>query len=134
MMIWLTMLATLMVQGARRDVTLCGSLIRRLNSDYASVDVCVNTVHESCMMAHRNQRMMGLMMESWRQSDVGSGAGISFYGHRDDVGTPGYRLGGPLPVSLSKFRPVRNQETGHVDITWITESELNNAGFNILRS
>ena len=75
----------------------------------------------------------GLMMESWRQSDI-AGAGISFYGHRDDISTPGYRLGGPLPVSLSKFRPVRNQETGHVDITWITESELNNAGFNILRS
>ena len=75
----------------------------------------------------------GTMMASWRQSDI-VGAGISFYGHRDDVGTPGYRLGGPLPVSLSKFRPVRNQETGHVDITWITESELNNAGFNILRS
>ena len=75
----------------------------------------------------------GTMMESWRQSDL-TGAGISFYGHRDDVGTPGYRLGGPLPASLSKFRPVRNQETGHVDITWITESELNNAGFNILRS
>ena len=75
----------------------------------------------------------GMMEASWRQSDL-TGAGISFYGHRDDVGTPGYRLGGPLPVSLSKFRPVRNQETGHVDITWITESELNNAGFNILRS
>ena len=75
----------------------------------------------------------GTMMESWRQSDI-AGAGISFYGHRDDVSTPGYRLGGPLPVSLSKFRPVRNQDTGHVDITWITESELNNAGFNILRS
>ena len=76
----------------------------------------------------------GTMMESWRQSDLDlSGAGISFYGHRDDASTPGYRLGGPLPVSLSKFRPVRNQDTGHVDITWITESELNNAGFNILR-
>ena len=45
-----------------------------------------------------------------------------------------WRLGGPLPVSLSSFRPVRNQTTGHVDIRWITESELNNAGFNILRS
>ena len=75
----------------------------------------------------------GSMMESWRQSDL-SGAGISFYGHRDDASTPGYRLGGPLPVSMSKFRPVRNQDTGHVDITWITESELNNAGFNILRA
>ena len=76
----------------------------------------------------------GTMMESWRQLSDLAGAGISFYGHRDDVSTPGYRLGGPLPVSLSKFRPVRNQDTGHVDITWITESELNNAGFNILRS
>ena len=75
----------------------------------------------------------GTMMESWKQSDL-TGAGISFYGHRDDISTPGFRLGGPLPVSLSKFRPVRNQETGHVDIQWITESELNNAGFNILRS
>ena len=75
----------------------------------------------------------GTMMESWVQSDL-IDAGIAFYGHRDDVGTPGYRLGGPLPVSLSKFRPLRNQDTGHVDIQWITESELNNAGFNILRS
>ena len=75
----------------------------------------------------------GTMMESWRQSDI-AGAGISFYGHRDDVGTPGYRLGGPLPVELSSFRPVRNETTGHVDITWVTQSELNNAGFNVLRS
>ena len=75
----------------------------------------------------------GTMMDSWRQSDI-VGAGISFYGHRDDVGTPGFRLGGPLPVELSSFRPVRNEQTGHVDITWITQSELNNAGFNVLRS
>ena len=38
----------------------------------------------------------GTMMESWKQSDL-TGAGIAFYGHRDDVGTPGFRLGGPLP-------------------------------------
>ena len=75
----------------------------------------------------------GTMMASWRLSDL-VGAGISFYGHRDDVSTPGFRLGGPLPVSLSSFRPVRNETTGHIDITWITQSELNNAGFNILRS
>ena len=75
----------------------------------------------------------GTMASAWRQSDV-IGAGISFYGHRNDIGTPGFRLGGPLPVSLSSFRPVRNQVTDHVDITWGTESELNNAGFNILRS
>ena len=75
----------------------------------------------------------GTMAESWRQSDI-AGAGISFYGHRDDISTPGYRLGGPLPVELSSFRPVRDDATGHVVIRWITESELNNAGFNVLRS
>ena len=72
----------------------------------------------------------GTMESSW----IASEAGTFYYGDRGDMGTPGYRKGGPLPVSLSSFRPVRNQTTGHVDITWITQSELNNAGFNILRS
>ena len=58
----------------------------------------------------------------------------TYYGRADDVGTPGYRDGGPLPVSLSKFRPERLKETGEIVVRWITESELNNAGFNILRS
>ena len=76
---------------------------------------------------------LGDLETSWKQSIL-SGAGLAYYGHRSDTGTPGFRLGGPLPVSLSSFRPVRNQVTGHVDITWVTQSELNNAGFNILRS
>ena len=72
----------------------------------------------------------GTMMSSWIVAEsVGS-----YYGHRDDVGSPGHREGSPLPVSLSSFRPVRNAETGAVVITWVTQSELNNAGFNILRS
>ena len=58
---------------------------------------------------------------------------LSFYGIRGDLASPGYRLGGPLPVALSSFRPVRDPDTGHILITWVTESELNNAGFNILR-
>jgi len=58
---------------------------------------------------------------------------LSYYGNHRDFGTPGYRGGGPLPVSLSKFRPER-LESGDVVIRWITQSELNNAGFNILRS
>ena len=57
----------------------------------------------------------------------------TYYGSPDDIGTPGYRAGGPLPVSLSKFRPER-LESGEIVVRWITESELNNAGFNILRS
>ena len=60
--------------------------------------------------------------------------GHTYYGNSNDYGTPGYRGGGPLPVSLSKFRPERLKATGEVVIRWITESELNNAGFNILRS
>ena len=75
----------------------------------------------------------GTKQSAWRQSDLTS-ASLSYYGNRNDIGTPGYRQGGPLPVSLSGFRPVRNKGTGYVDIMWITESELNNAGFNILRS
>ena len=58
----------------------------------------------------------------------------AYYGNADDVGSPGYRTGGPLPVSLSKFRPERLKDTGEVLVRWVTESELNNAGFNILRS
>ena len=58
----------------------------------------------------------------------------TYYGHSSDHGTPGYRAGSPLPVQLSSFRPARQASTGAVGITWVTESELDNAGFNILRS
>ena len=57
----------------------------------------------------------------------------TYYGNRNDLSNPGYTVGGPLPVSLSKFRPERMKETGEVIIRWVTESETNNAGFNILR-
>ena len=55
-----------------------------------------------------------------------------YYGHSQDLGTPAYRRGKPLPVELSQFsaRLVKDE----VVIDWTTESELNNAGFNILRS
>ncbi len=56
----------------------------------------------------------------------------TYYGHRNDLSSPGYTVGGVLPVSLSKFRPER-LATGEVVVRWRTESELNNAGFNILR-
>ena len=58
-------------------------------------------------------------------------AGI-YYGHQHDLGTPAYRRGKPLPVELSQFsaRFVKDE----VVINWTTESELNNAGFNVLRS
>ena len=56
----------------------------------------------------------------------------TWYGNSDDYGTPGYIRGIPLPVSLSAFRAIL--ENGEVVIRWTTESELDNAGFNILRS
>ena len=58
----------------------------------------------------------------------------TYYGHRSDHGTPGYRIPTPLPVALSKFRPEWKKSTGEVVIRWITESEMNNAGFHIKRS
>ena len=56
----------------------------------------------------------------------------TYYGHRDDISTPGQTRGQPVPVELSYFRPTL--EDGKVTIQWTTESELDNAGFNILRS
>ena len=55
------------------------------------------------------------------------------YGHVDDIGTPGYRQGGALPVELSSFTVTRT-EAGAVVVTWATESEVDNAGFNLRRS
>ena len=82
----------------------------------------------------------GEKMESWvLASDTNFGKPMhlsahSYYGLPIDVGTPGFRAGGALPVELSHFRPARNKDTGAVVITWSTQSELNNAGFFIKRS
>ena len=82
----------------------------------------------------------GEMLESWAlASDTSFAQSMhlsahSYYGLPIDVGTPGFRAGGALPVELSYFRPERQKETGAVVITWSTQSELNNAGFFIKRS
>ena len=55
-----------------------------------------------------------------------------WYGDSRDIGTPGFVKGIQLPVNLSFFRPTL--ENGAVVIRWTTESELDNAGFNIYRS
>lgn len=58
----------------------------------------------------------------------------TWYGSANDYGTPGIRAAGhPLPVQLSHFRPDLT-DTGTAVIHWTTESEVDNAGFNILRS
>ena len=82
----------------------------------------------------------GEMLESWvLASDMSLAQPMhlrahSYYGFPTDVGTPGFRAGGALPVKLSHFRPARDKATGAVVITWSTQSELNNAGFFIKRS
>ena len=82
----------------------------------------------------------GSMMDSWALASDTAFAQPqhvlvqSYYGAMNDVGTPGFRAGGALPVELSHFRPARQKETGAVVITWSTQSELNNAGFFIKRS
>ena len=82
----------------------------------------------------------GMMMDSWALAADTSFAQVthirasSYYGSPNDVGTPGFRAGGALPVELSHFRPARDKVTGAVVITWSTQSELNNAGFFIKRS
>ena len=76
----------------------------------------------------------GTMDGAWHKAGLESGNIGIYYGHTDDFSTPGFRRGAALPVSLSSFRPERDKATGEVLIRWITQSELNNAGFNILRS
>ena len=74
----------------------------------------------------------GTEEDGWRQADK-QYVSPTYYGDENDRGTPGYRFGTPLPVQLSAFHPKRS-ETGTVLIRWTTESELDNAGFNLLRS
>ena len=82
----------------------------------------------------------GMMEGSWTLASDTAFADVthiraqSYYGAASDVGTPGFRAGGALPVELSHFRPARDKATGQVVITWATQSELNNAGFFIKRS
>ena len=56
----------------------------------------------------------------------------TYYGASDDISTPGFYPGSASPVTLSSFLPKRTD--AGVVIKWTTQSELNNAGFNILRS
>ena len=77
----------------------------------------------------------GLKAGAWRSFDMSSHLNApesTYYGNRNDLSSPGYTIDGVLPVSLSKFRPER-LATGEVVVRWATESETNNAGFNILR-
>ena len=75
----------------------------------------------------------GTLAASWQRAAEVQLTVSTYWGHQTDIGTPGYRRGGPLPVTLSHFRAERT-EAGNVAIKWVTESALDNAGFNLLRS
>ena len=83
---------------------------------------------------HPDTRMplLGTEVSSWRRAvDVKLGKS-TYYGDRTDVGNPGYTLGGILPVTLSSFQA--EHTNAGVVLKWTTESEVDNAGYNILRS
>ena len=83
---------------------------------------------------HADGTMEGDLVRFDMSNQIDSILDPTSYGHDSDISSPGHHPGGVLPVSLSKFRPERLKDTGEVVIRWITESETNNAGFNILRS
>ncbi len=67
-----------------------------------------------------------------RAADTALLKGYSYWGLPNDNGTPGYRRGSPLPVTLSSVRADRAE--GGVVVNWTTASEMENAGFHVLRS
>ena len=75
---------------------------------------------------------LGTVSGSWiRAADTALLKGYSYWGLPTDNGTPGYRRGSPLPVTLSSLRADRAD--GAVVVKWTTESEMENAGFHLLR-
>ena len=80
----------------------------------------------------------GTVADGWeltaKKGSLSMGQQRTYYGHRDDHGTPGFRVRMLLPVELSKFRPEREKTGWTTVIRWVTESEVNCAGFNIKRS
>ena len=74
----------------------------------------------------------GRYREAWVSTAGAPPVIMTYYGHHSDVGNPGYRKGGPLPVVLSRFKAVRDAAT--VQVSWTTESSLENAGFHLYRS
>jgi len=88
------------------------------------------------MMQGPSSPVDGQTKAGWKSFDMSAHVNApesTYYGNRNDFSSPGYTVDSVLPVSLSKFRPERLDD-GSIRIVWSTESETNNAGFNILRS
>ena len=80
-----------------------------------------------------NMPLNGKSKKNWMPASNFTDSSEMYWGNADDIGTPGYRnKDKALPVELSHFSA--RLVDSDVLISWTTESELNNAGFNILRS
>ena len=125
-----------LIDKDNKTVDMVGNLDgNRRTRDTATWDIPMNEADDRRSSLIRRDDD-GEIEESWvLASETGFSWSIAetYYGAPDDVGSPGFRGGGPLPVRLSKFRPER-LEDGSIVVRWVTESELDNAGFNILRS
>ena len=75
----------------------------------------------------------GSISDNWVSASALQLSVMTYWGKDTDIGNPGYQGKGELPVTLSHFRAER-LDTDVVVIEWATASELDNAGFNILRS
>ena len=118
-----------MMEGMGRS-----SILRRYHSGHAkkrdgTIDWSMNKYSASELMD------MGITAEGWVLASETDFREVrqTWFGHPTDSGSPGITGGRVLPVELSTFRPQR-LDNGSVAIRWITESEKDNAGFNILRS
>ena len=76
--------------------------------------------------------LIGTDVSSWRRATEAKLGKSTYFGNATDIGNPGYTLGGILPVTLSYFRAETTDQG--VIVKWTTEAEVDNAGFNILRS
>ena len=74
----------------------------------------------------------GTAANSWRRSSDFPLVVSTHWGNARDIGNPGYRTTGTLPVTLSHFN-AKLGEKGAV-LSWSTEAEIENAGFYVLRS
>ena len=83
-------------------------------------------------LSEKQAPLDGTRLEGWVSTAAVPPALMTYYGDASDVGNPGYRKGGPLPVALSRFQAVRTADA--VMVSWTTESSLENAGFNLYRS
>ncbi len=90
--------------------------------------------------AHNTENPLdGTDQENWRRAANFGRVGMlpelavsMYWGRKTDIGNPGYKGSGALPVTLSKFRAEYTK--AGVVLKWTTESELDNAGFYIYRS